>query len=337
MFASKFLTFLCCIAVVSGLLLPQSSMRKSRTSLNGAVDKDFFHRPGVWDDPTLDSLIDANRAWIERRRKDRPDYFDDAKKGHSPKILWIGCSDARVPAHQIIGEPPGSVFTHRNIANQVMHTDFNCMSVIQYAVDVLRVKHIVVCGHYDCGGVKASMNKQDHSPPLENWLMQIRDTYRLHMKELQSIHDPTSRTRRLVELNVVEQCVNLYKTASIQRRRVETFQQMQTDPYVRGIDFSEPRIHGFVYEPTTGELTKLDYDLKPYVEDLKDVYDLYAVSDYDLWNEKVSSKRIPSPYARSGSPSSSDSSSDRAAPSSSSSSAPATFGRGPGGGGRRLY
>ena len=136
---------------------------------------------------------------------EQPDFFQEFKKGHAPKILWIGCSDARVPANEIIGEPPGSVFVHRNIANMVGNTDFSSMSVIQFAVDVLKVKHIVVCGHYDCGGIRAAMESVDHKSPLENWLRNIRDIYRLHMEELNAIPDAVQRQRRLVELNVVEQ------------------------------------------------------------------------------------------------------------------------------------
>lgn len=146
----------------------------------------YFNRPGPWDEPNLDSLMGANKAWISRMVTEQPDFFEEIRKGHAPKILWIGCSDARVPANEIIGRPPGDIFVHRNIANQVVNTDFNCMSVIQYAVDVLKVKHIMVCGHYDCGGVKAALENTDHRSPLENWLRHIRDTYRLHKGRNQS-------------------------------------------------------------------------------------------------------------------------------------------------------
>ena len=170
-----------------------------------SADGDFFNRPGPWDDKNLNTLITANFAWSKRMVVEDPSFFDEIKKGHAPKILWIGCSDARVPANEIIGQPPGSVFVHRNVANMVVNTDSNCMSVIQYAVDVLKVKHIVVCGHYDCGGVKAALTLTDHKSPLENWLRNIRDTYRLHKTELNNIDDLLTRQRRLVELNVIEQ------------------------------------------------------------------------------------------------------------------------------------
>ena len=169
------------------------------------VPEDFQNRPGPWDEEDLGSLLDANKKWASRMHAEKPQFFEDIKKGHSPKILWIGCSDARVPANEIIGEPPGSVFVHRNIANCVVNTDFNCMSVIQYAIDVLKVKHIIVCGHYDCGGIRASLELVDHKSPLENWLRNIRDTARLHKKELHAITDTHLRQRKMVEVNVIEQ------------------------------------------------------------------------------------------------------------------------------------
>lgn len=122
------------------------------------VDDSYWRRPGVWDERDLGTLLDANKRWSQRMVQQTPTFFEEHKRGHAPKILWIGCSDARVPVNEMIGEPPGSVFVHRNIANMVVNTDFNCMSVIQYAVDVLKVKHIIVCGHYDCGGVKVRLS-----------------------------------------------------------------------------------------------------------------------------------------------------------------------------------
>lgn len=179
------------------------------TSRDELTFEDYFNRPGPWDDPNLNPLFEGNQNWIKRVKEQNLNTFTELRKGHAPKILWIGCADARVPANEIIGEPAGSVFVHRNIANMVVNTDFNCMSVIQYAVDVLKVKHIIVCGHYDCGGVKASMERRDHRSPLENWLRNIRDIYRLHKEELVAIPGITRRTRRLVELNVVEQVMEI--------------------------------------------------------------------------------------------------------------------------------
>jgi carbonic anhydrase len=243
--------------------------------------EEYWNRPGPWDEKNLGSLIDANKKWASRMTTNNPNFFSDHKIGHAPKILWIGCSDARVPANEIIDQSPGSVFVHRNIANQVVNTDFNCMSVLQYAVDVLHVKHIIVCGHYDCGGVKASLQNADHRAPLENWLRNIRDTYRLHKHELDAIKSPEARQRKLVELNVEEQCINVFKTAVVQKRRVETHLQAKTgaDPHVT---FSEPQVHAMVYEPTTGEATVLDVDFKKYIDDLHDVYDLYTVPQAEL-------------------------------------------------------
>lgn len=192
-------------------------------------DEDYFNRPGAWDDKNLRPLLDANKNWASRMRQENPRFFEEIRRGHAPKILWIGCSDARVPANEIMGEPPGSVFVHRNIANQVVNTDVNCLSVLQYAVDVLKVKHIIVCGHYDCGGVRASMENANHHSPLVNWLRNIRDIQRLHKTELDGIEDRQARQRRLVELNTIEQCLNVYKTEVVQRRRIATFKHKGPD------------------------------------------------------------------------------------------------------------
>lgn len=253
----------------------QIRAQKGISAAGNDFDADYWNRPGVWDEKNLESLLHANKAWARRMVTENPAFFDEHKKGHAPKILWIGCSDARVPANEIIGEPPGSVFVHRNIANLVVNTDVNCMSVIQYAVDVLQVKHIIVCGHYDCGGVKAALTNIDHRSPLENWLRNIRDTYRLHQDELNLITNVRTRQRRLVELNVIEQCLNIFKTAVVQRRRVET--HLESKKPGSTIKFSEPVVHAFVYEPTTGQATKLRVDFKRYMEELREVYGLYQV------------------------------------------------------------
>jgi carbonic anhydrase len=185
--------------------------------------------------------------------------------------MWIGCADARVPANEIMGEATGSVFVVRNVANMVVNTDFNLMGALQFAVDYLKIPHIIVCGHYDCGGIRASMEAKDHVPPLENWLRNVRDVYRLHREELDMIEDPEQRHRRLVELNVVEQCINLFKTGVVQRRRVATYKEGQ--PY------TTPRIHACVFDPTTGSLKRLDYDFYQCIDELRDIYDLYSIDD----------------------------------------------------------
>lgn len=211
------------VFVVSYTSAAQLSISDVSSSKYKSYD-DFFNRPGPWDDPNLSPIFEANKNWIKKIKEQDPTAFSDASfKGHAPKILWIGCADARVPANLIVGEPAGSVFVHRNIANMVVSTDANIMSVIQYAVAVLKVKHIIVCGHYDCGGVKASMEKLDHGSPLEDWLRNIRDVYRLHKNELVSIPDKYQRTRRLVELNVVEQVSPLPQESRIQRYDIFSF------------------------------------------------------------------------------------------------------------------
>lgn len=247
---------------------PPSSLEQAKLL---GIDKEYWTRPGPWDDKDLSSLLSANKSWANRMRK--TNMFEDSKKGHSPKILWIGCSDARVPANELIGETPGSVFVHRNIANQVVNTDFNCMSVIQYAVDVLRVKHVIVCGHYDCGGVRAALSNQDHAAPLENWLQNIRDIHRHNFKELSSITDVVARRRRLVEISTIEQCLNIFKTGVVQRRRIASKQESLEEG--SPVTFSEPAVHAMVYDPANGELKKLPVDFKEYMRKYSDVFNLY--------------------------------------------------------------
>ena len=192
----------------------------------------------------------------------------------------------RVAANEIMGLEPGRVFTVRNVANLVVGTDFNAMAAIQYAVGVLKVPNIIVCGHFDCGGVRAAVEATDHLPPLENWLRNIRDIYRLHQSELDSIEDREERHRRLVECNVVEQCINLFKTGVVQRRRVETFLDEESE-------LTTPRIYACVYDPRTGLLTPLKVDFRQYMTELHDIYDLYKVDDADMHRrETVARKKI---------------------------------------------
>ncbi len=164
---------------------------------------------------TLKPLFDQNRAWARKIEQEQPGFFEELSKMQAPDILWIGCADSRVPANQIVALPPGEVFVHRNIANVVVHTDLNCLSVIQYAVEVLKVKHIIVCGHYGCGGVAASMEEVSHGL-IDNWLRHIKDVYRLHAAELNAIDDPGARRDRLCELNVIEQVGNVCNTTIVQ-------------------------------------------------------------------------------------------------------------------------
>ena len=179
---------------------------------------------------------------------------------------YLGCADARVPANEIMGEPPGSVFVQRSVANMVVNTDNNLLSALQYAIAYLKIPHIIVCGHYECGGVRAAVTRFNHMPPLENWLRNIRDVYRLHRKELDAIKDPNARHRRLVELNVVEQCLNVYKTGVVQRRRVET----KNEP-----PYPVPQIHGVVFDPKDGILKRVPVDFEKMSDDIDGIYELY--------------------------------------------------------------
>jgi len=219
----------------------------------------------------MDNVFEQNLHWRWRKKKNDPDYFTASTK--SPSYMWIGSSDAPVPASTIMGEDPAKVFVASNIANLVVNTDFNLMGALQYAVETLEIPHIIVCGHYGCRGIKAAMMKKDHGPPLENWLRNIRDVYRLHRKELDAIEDIDQRHRRLVELNVVEQCINLVKTGVVQRKCVSTHQDKEKP-------FATPRIHACVYDPESGELKRLRIDFSEAIDDLGDIYDL--IKDYDV-------------------------------------------------------
>ncbi|MEO9477133.1 MAG: carbonate dehydratase [Cyclobacteriaceae bacterium] len=185
---------------------------------------------------TIKDLISGNEEWVQNTLKTDPHFFDELSKGQSPQFLWIGCSDSRVPATQITNAAPGSIFVQRNIANMVVHTDSNLLSVVHYAVKVLKVKHIIVCGHYGCGGVKAAMGNGDYGF-LNNWLMHIKDVYRLHEEELNGIADESQRFDRFVELNVMEQVHDLAKISFIQEEWAEG-------------DF--PYLHGWVYSLKDG-------------------------------------------------------------------------------------
>ncbi len=162
-----------------------------------------------------DTLIENNKKWVDEKLNLDPNYFTNLAKGQSPPVLWIGCADSRVPANEIIGAQPGEVFVQRNIANMVIHTDMNMLSVLDYAVNALKVKHIIVCGHYGCGGVKAAMQNQSIGL-IDNWLRHIKDVYRLHKNELDGINDEKERFNRFVEVNVKEQVFDLAKTSIVQ-------------------------------------------------------------------------------------------------------------------------
>ena len=188
------------------------------------------------------SLLDKNKAWVAETLSKDEKFFDKLSEGQQPPLLWIGCADSRVPANQIIGAEPGEVFVHRNIANLVVHSDMNMLSVLDYAVNVLKVKHVIVCGHYSCGGVKAAMTNNSYGI-IDNWIRHIKDVYRFHSKELDNIKDENDRLSRFVELNVVEQVYDLAKTSIIQ-------QAWRNDQKIE--------IHGWVYSLANGIIKDLD-------------------------------------------------------------------------------
>lgn len=191
---------------------------------------------------TYQELFENNRKWAAETNKQNPEILKKSAQGQSPQFLWIGCSDSRVPANQVTGTTPGDVFVHRNIANMVVHTDMSMLSVLDYAVNVLKVKHVIVCGHYGCGGVGAAMGNKSVGL-IDNWLRHIKDVYRLHQDEVDAIEDTTERSNRLIELNVQEQVMNLSKTSIVQMAWA------QNQPL---------EVHGMVYDIASGLLKDLD-------------------------------------------------------------------------------
>ena len=209
-------------------------------------------------------LLENNKAWAASQIDNDPDYFNDLAKGQSPDYLWIGCSDSRVPANQITGTKPGEIFVHRNIANMVVHSDMNLLSVLSYAVEVLKVKHIIVCGHYGCGGVLAAMSNKQHGL-IDNWLRHIKDVYRYHHVELDAIKDKNQRARRFVEVNVMEQVHDLGKTSIVQNA------WKNNQPL---------HIHGWVYDINDGIIKDLEVTFKS-TKDLHAVYHLEDEMDHN--------------------------------------------------------
>ena len=202
-------------------------------------------------------ILDNNKEWVEKSLALDPNFFADLAKGQTPPLLWIGCSDSRVPANEIIGAKPGEVFVHRNIANMVVHSDMNMLSVLDYAVNVLKVKHVIVCGHYGCGGIKAAMGNQSVGI-IDNWIRHIKDEYRLHDKYLNSIEDETERFNAFVEVNAKEQVYNLAKTSIVQ------------GAWKNGQDLT---LHGWVYGLNSGFVTDLNVNISSN-EELDNVYQL---------------------------------------------------------------
>ncbi|MEI7960050.1 MAG: carbonate dehydratase [Chitinophagaceae bacterium] len=202
-------------------------------------------------------LLENNKKWVADQLSVDPTYFDKLAQSQHPEYLWIGCSDSRVPANQITGTQPGDVFVHRNIANMVIHSDMNMLSVLSYAVEVLKVKHIIVCGHYGCGGVLAAMENKQFGL-IDNWLRHIKDVYRLHYKELNSIQDKKQKADRLVELNVIEQVQDLGKTSIVQNA------WKREQPL---------HLHGWVYDVKDGLIKDLGVNFKG-TDDLHSVFHL---------------------------------------------------------------
>jgi carbonic anhydrase len=200
-------------------------------------------------------LFDNNRKWVNEQNEKDPEFFNKLALGQAPEYLWIGCSDSRVPANEITGTNPGEMFVHRNIANMVVHSDMNLLSVLSYAVEVLKVKHIIVCGHYGCGGVKAAMGNKQFGL-IDNWLRHIKDVYRFHYEELDLITDEEVRFKRFVELNVIEQVHDLGKTSIVQN----------------AWNNNQPlHIHGWVYDLNDGIIK----DLKVSFTCTKDLHNVY--------------------------------------------------------------
>ncbi len=203
-------------------------------------------------------IFENNKRWVAEKQASEEDFFAHLSKGQTPEFLYIGCSDSRVTAEEMMGLAPGEVFVHRNIANVISNTDLNAMSVIEYAVAHLGVKHVVVCGHYFCGGVKAAMQASDLGL-LNPWLRNIRDVYRIHRVELDAITNEDDRYKRLVELNVEEQCINVIKTAVVQKAYVKS---------------GFPIVHGWVFDIGSGKLIDLEIDFAHKLKDIQAIYNL---------------------------------------------------------------
>ena len=203
-------------------------------------------------------LFENNRKWAEEKTKKDPGYFERTAQSQNPDILYIGCSDSRVNPYDIMGLQPSDLFIHRNVANLVVNTDMNAQAVIQFAVEQLKVKHIIVCGHYGCGGVKAAMEPRDRGL-LNGWLREIRDVYRSHKDELKAIKSEKRRYDRLVDLNVQEQCIKILKTSWVEKSFYKT---------------GYPLVHGCVYDLASGKLCDLDVNFEIILEDIKEIYNL---------------------------------------------------------------
>jgi carbonic anhydrase len=207
---------------------------------------------------SYEQIFENNRRWIAQQTRSNQDFFRHLAREQNPDYLYIGCSDSRVTAEEMMGLGPGEAFVHRNVANLVNNVDLNVMSVINYAIRHLKVKHIIVCGHYNCGGVKAAMVPKDFGI-LNPWLRSIRDVYRIHKAELNAITDERKKYDRLVELNVIEQCINIIKTAALQL-------SYAAEGY--------PQVHGWVFDIHTGKIIDLKIDYESILKMIKEIYNL---------------------------------------------------------------
>jgi carbonic anhydrase len=207
---------------------------------------------------TFEHIFVNNQQWVAEKLAADPAYFDKLAQGQRPEFLYIGCADSRVTAEDLMGAEPGQIFIHRNVANLVVPTDNNINAVIQYAVEHLKVKHIIVCGHYECGGVKAALQPSDMGQ-LNSWLQTLRDVYRLHHATLSQITDEKARFDRLVELNVQEQCMNIIKIDHVQRMWYKT---------------GFPKVHGWVFNVRNGQLIDLKLDIEGIFGEIRSIYDL---------------------------------------------------------------
>lgn len=210
---------------------------------------------GMNRDQEYEQLLENNLTWVQKKRETDPEFFERLSSIQKPRFLWIGCSDSRIPPNEVTGTQPGEIFVHRNIANLAINNDLNMLSVLQYAVEVLKVEHIIVCGHYGCGGINAALENNYHGL-MDRWLSNIKDTYRLYLRELEAIADPEKRSRRMVELNVREQVFNLAKTSIIQKAWKQAMR---------------PKLHGWVYDLHDGIIN----DLQVSINDVRDLIHIY--------------------------------------------------------------
>lgn len=208
--------------------------------------------------PNYNQIFENNKKWIAEKKASDANFFDKLSAGQDPDYLYIGCSDSRVTAEEMMGMKPGDVFVHRNIANIISNSDLNCLSVINYAVINLQVKHIVVCGHYYCGGIKAAMEPTDLGL-LNPWLRNIRDIYRLHQQEINKISGEDGKYKRLIELNTLEQSTNVLKTAAVQQSLLKS---------------GYPKVHAWIFDVKTGLLMDLNFDYENKLKEIREIYDL---------------------------------------------------------------